>query len=226
MKQHLQYVEPTRSVAGAWKHRDGRKFALRRAHLKKLGAQMAANGVMHKPLVPVKVAAFCMEAMNLGLGEAWDHDTHVMMAGLMGPEWAAAMRMAAGKFCGPWEQVVWSGESWWVSSPCSLIHHLHQSTENPANVAYAESLQKMQAERYTSTKAGRYLTKYFGDVLSEASIKDWAERQAARACPAELKFIEGTDKDGWVKVYRMALRRACGGNPAWRCTPTRSRCCG
>lgn len=202
MKQHLQYVEPTRSVAGAWKHRDGRKFALRRAHLKKLGAQMAANGVMHKPLVPVKVAAFCMEAMNLGLGEAWDHDTHVMMAGLMGPEWAAAMRMAAGKFCGPWEQVVWSGESWWVSSPCSLIHHLHQSTENPANVAYAESLQKMQAERYTSTKAGRYLTKYFGDVLSEASIKDWAERQAARACPAELKFIEGTDKDGWVKVYK------------------------
>jgi hypothetical protein len=71
MKQHLQYVEPTRSVAGAWKHRDVWKFALRRAHLKKIGAQMAANGVMHKPLVPVKVAAFCMDAMVMGSGEPW-----------------------------------------------------------------------------------------------------------------------------------------------------------
>lgn len=207
MKQHLMYVEPTRSVAGAWKHCGGVRFALRRAHLKKLGAQMAKGGVMHKPLVPVKVAAACMEAMNLGLGEAWHYDTHIMMAGLLGEEWAAAMRVAAKKFQGSdeegirWEPVAWSGVSWWVSSPYSLIHHLHQSTENPANVAYAEGLRKMQAERYTSTKAGRYLTKYFPE-LGEAKIKEWAERQAARACPAELKFIEGTDKDGWVRVYK------------------------
>jgi len=180
MKKHLMYVEPTRSVAGAWKHRDIWKFAHRRAHLKKIGALMAKNGVMHKPLVPVKVAAFCMDAMNNCLGAAWNDDTYVMMAGLMGPEWAAAMRMAADKFCGQWEPVVWGNASWWVSSPYSLIHHLHQSTENPANVAYAESLQKMQAERYTSTKAGRYLTKYFPE-LGEVTIKEWAERQASRA---------------------------------------------
>jgi len=159
MKKHLMYVEPTRSVAGAWKHRGVWTFATRRAHLKKTGAQMARRGVMHKPLMPVKVAAYCMEAMNNCLGEAWDDDAHVMMAGLMGPEWAAAMRVAANKFNGDtaegvqWEPVVWGNASWWVSSPYSLIHHLHQSTENPANVAYAESLQKMQAERYTSTKA-------------------------------------------------------------------------
>lgn len=202
MKQHLQYIEPTRSVAGAWKHRCPPMFQYRRAHLKKLGAQMASNGVMTKPMVPVKVAAFCMEAMNLGLGEAWDHDTHAMMAGLMGPEWAAAMRMAMGKFCGQWEPVVWKDTSWWNSSPYSLIHQLHQSTENPANVAYAEGLQKMQAERYTSTKAGRYLTKYFPE-LGEATIKYWAERQASRACPAELKFIASDDKAGWVQVYAV-----------------------
>ena len=207
MKQHLMYVEPTRSAAGAWKHERATAFRHRRAHLKKLGAQMAKGGVMHKPLMPVKVAAFCMEAMNRGLGEAWDHSTHVMMVGLMGPEWAAAMGVAARKFNGDnaegvkWEPVAWSGVSWWLSSPYSLIHHLHQSTDNPSNVAYAESLQKMQAERYTSTKAGRYLTKYFPE-LGEAKIKEWAEKQAARACPAELKFIEGTDKDGWVRVYK------------------------
>ena len=201
MRQHLQYVEPTRSVAGEWKHCGGVRFALRRAHLKKLGAQMAKNGVMHKPLVPVKVAAFCIDAMIMGSGEPWSYDTHVMMAGLMGPEWAAAMRMAMGKFGHQWEPVAWSGVSWWVSSPYHFIHQLHQSTENPANVSYAEGLQKMQAERYTSTKAGRYLTKYFPE-LGEVKIKMWAEKQAARACPAELKFIEGTDKAGWVQVYK------------------------
>jgi len=214
MKTHLQYVEPVRSAAGTWKHSiyDGvKEFAAHRRILKEVGQRIAKAKVMDAPLDPIKLAKFVMQFMN-EVGDSrwadcvkpWGFSQRIMLADLMGPEWRAASYEAQAKFASHWQPVVWADESWWTDSPYSLVHFLHQSVENPANVAYADSPEKLKAGRYTSTKAGRYLTRFFGGddgVLTETQIKYWAERQAARACPAELEFIASDDKAGWVKVY-------------------------
>ncbi len=218
MKIHLEYVEPERSAVGGWKHgvlystSRARKqlFPERRARLKEFGMLVSKAGVMTDPVNPVKVVEFALGVHDGTYGEAWGFNVRNLIDTLLGQEWKNVRERDEKKFfledtLNPWEHVAWADEDWWIRSPERYLHQLHQSTENPANVAYGESLEKLKLERYTSTKPGRYLTRFFGGengVLSEAQIKYWAERQAARACPAELKFIAGTDKDGWVRVYR------------------------
>jgi len=207
MRKHLQYVEPSRSVAGTWKHEYMEDFKRRREILKQFGKMIAKNGVMHKPLIPVKVAAFCIEAVQTGLGDPWGFSTRQMLQVLLGKGAGMLLRrdqyrlMPRGHDGVVWGSVVWNDEDWWVNSPYSLIHSLHESKEGAGSVAYAEGLGKMELDRYTSTKPGRYLTKFFPE-LGTGNIKYWAERQAARACPAELQFIASDDKDGWVRVYK------------------------
>lgn len=102
---------------------------------------------------------------------------------------------------GEWEPVPWSDEGWWRASPYRFIHGAHIATMQPTNIAFVESAEKFAQDRYTSTKPGRYLTRFFGDRLSENEIRDWAEKCAARALPAELHFAESNDPDEWVRVY-------------------------
>ena len=212
MRKHLKYYEPSRSIAGAWKHGYSWDFRSRRRDLKQLGKMSASSGVMTKPLDPVKIAKFCIQSMSSGFADPWGYSVRAMLGVLMGsPDVRDMLHTTNENFDSGytsrerWNHVVWAEEEWFTGSPYAYVHALHQAVDNPANVAYAESFDKMKLDRYTSTKAGRYLTKFFGGtdgVLTETQIKYWAERQAARACPAELKFIAGDDKDGWVRVYK------------------------
>jgi hypothetical protein len=214
MRKHLRYTEPSRSIAGAWKHGYSWDFKSRRHDLKHLGKMIANSGVMTKPLDPVKITKFCIQIQTVSskFGDAWGYSARNMLVVLMGsPDLHDMFHTTNENFSSGytsrerWSHVVWADEDWFTNSPYAYVHALHQAVDNPANVAYAESFDKMKLGRYTSTKAGRYLTKFFGGadgVLTEPQIKYWAERQAARACPAELRFIEGTDKDGWVRVYK------------------------
>jgi hypothetical protein len=213
MKIHLAYVEPEQSVAAMWKKEYFVQYANRRAILKQIGRDIAQSGVMQKPIDQKKVVMYVTGRFKRGENTTspWGYSLIRMLGSLLGPVWMDATIRDWNKFnayTATWEQVAWVDESWWQHSPYLHLHSLHQSVENPANVAYAENLQKLKAERYTSTKAGRYLTRFFGGgngepaVLTEAQIKMWAEKQAARACPAELKYVEHDDKAGWVKVYK------------------------
>ena len=101
-----------------------------------------------------------------------------------------------------WSLAPWDDQSWFTSSPYAMTHFLHISEEDPLQVAYADSIDKFIADRFIRTKPGRYLTKYFGDVLDENQIRTWSERIQALAAPAELLFIASDDKEGWERVYR------------------------
>lgn len=100
---------------------------------------------------------------------------------------------------------VWSNAPWFLKSPYAALHFLHNATQVPGNVAYAENPGKLLADRFTSTRPGRYLTRFFSDVLSEQEIKSLAEAQDAMygtgGDAVALKFIESTDKAGWVDIY-------------------------
>lgn len=101
-----------------------------------------------------------------------------------------------------WIPPVWLDESWYQSSPYCFYHDVHQSEDDPTQIAYNRSVDGIKRNIQTRTRPGKYLTQFFSNVLSESDIKYWAERQVAAAtCVAELKFIENDDPDGWVEVY-------------------------
>lgn len=114
-----------------------------------------------------------------------------------------------------WIAPVWYNEHWFQGSPYLYYHDVHQSEEDPTQIAYNRTIEGIRRNIQTRTRPGKYLTQFFGDVLSAQDIKYWAERQVAAAtCVAELKFIENDDPDGWVDVYERGPASCMRGKSA------------
>lgn len=102
-----------------------------------------------------------------------------------------------------WLEPVWADEQWFQDSPWARSHQVHASLDNPTQIAYTRNVDGLMRDIQTRTKPGKYLTQFFGDVLSPDAIRLWAERQIAHvSCDGELAFIENDDPQGWVDVYR------------------------
>ena len=98
---------------------------------------------------------------------------------------------------GHWKEPVWAG----TLPDRHPEHFVHASRETPGNVAFYVDTDKLEADKLTSMKPGRYLSAFYGDVLTEEQIKQWANKQLAYAKPAGLKFVGNDDPLGWVWVY-------------------------
>lgn len=114
-----------------------------------------------------------------------------------------------------WIAPVWFNERWFQNSPYCFYHDVHQSEDDPTQIAYNRSIDNIRRNIQTRTRPGKYLTQFFSDVLSPAEIKEWAEKQVAAAtCVAELKFIENDNPDGWVDVYERGPSSCMRGKDA------------
>lgn len=102
---------------------------------------------------------------------------------------------------GQWMQPPWAEEPWYTRSPYHFLHSLHMSEGTPGNVAFAQTIERGVADKFVSIKPGKYLTKFFSNVLEENDIRKWAERCAAMSLDIELHFKESNDPHGWVRVY-------------------------
>lgn len=76
---------------------------------------------------------------------------------------------------------------WW--------HYPHVSLEDPTMVAYTPNHEYGKRDRQVRVKVGRYLQKFYGDVLSESQI-----REAANLCK-KLEIGYADDADSMVEVY-------------------------
>ncbi len=94
---------------------------------------------------------------------------------------------------GEWEPVCWVGRGW-MTPEFIQDHFPHVSKTDPTKVAFIEDDAKGQADRITVMKPGRFLTKYFSDVLSPEAIGDLANVYIARSQPGELKFARTADE--------------------------------
>jgi hypothetical protein len=107
---------------------------------------------------------------------------------------------------GPWLPVEWSRESFFRLTQ-GEYRLAHVSTEDPSQVAYYQSFDKLMRGIETRTKPGRFLTKFYPDLSAE-EVRKWAERmvvQAERAAgKSTLRFVENDDPDGWEWVYENA----------------------
>lgn len=60
---------------------------------------------------------------------------------------------------------------WWQNRSDTLRrHYAHVSLDDPSMIAFTESDQKGARDRQTRMRVGRYLTRFFSDVLSEREI--------------------------------------------------------
>lgn len=115
------------------------------------------------------------------------------------PVLRAAVNNARYRFeTGHWKEPVWSSGSWIDRYPS---HFVHASRETPGNVAFYPDTDKLEADKLTSMKPGRYLSAFYGDVLTAEEIKQWANKQVASTQPTPLKFVGNDDPLGWVWVY-------------------------
>ena len=99
---------------------------------------------------------------------------------------------------GHYQHVPWRGEAWTIK-PETDKHFVHVSRHDPQLVAYTASPEHGEQDRQTRVAPGRYLSRFYGDVLTQKDIQYWCGRFKAENGPMELKFA--TTPDAIVKVY-------------------------
>ncbi len=97
-----------------------------------------------------------------------------------------------------WKRVCWTSRTWFKPKPW---HYVHQSTQDPNQIAYYPTIRHLIEGREVRTRPGRYLQQHFADVLSEKDIRNEANAQAFYAAPVQLNFVDNDDPDGWEWVY-------------------------
>ena len=200
MKRHLRYEEPVRSSIKAY-GMSAYCTGVRRAMVKDIGHRLAKSGVMQKGVhaqVRVRYLLTNVDPYRFG---GWNDMYSVLM-----PRESRCYERDYEKLSNTrdnWKSVPWASADWFRSSAWVHVHALHMATEEKmrGQVAFADNTEKWEAERYTTMKPGRYLAKFFGDVLSEDDIRMWAQKVAATLLPAELHYAESNAPDEWERVY-------------------------
>ncbi|WP_187971141.1 hypothetical protein [Aquibium microcysteis] len=102
----------------------------------------------------------------------------------------------------------WRGEDFWNKHWLRWIEHLPRPSKAvPGNLAYYQSPAKRAADIETPIKPGRYLRKYFADILSEDDIQRLGIAWQAATMPPELHVTQ--DADEIEAVYRGRYNGSC-----------------
>jgi len=93
------------------------------------------------------------------------------------------------------------------------LHRVHVSLMNPLQIAHYPTLKHLRDGREVVTKLGKYLTTFKDFIgITETEIKDAVEKYNAIVASRtgwEVKYIESTDADGFVRIYRDCLAGSC-----------------
>jgi hypothetical protein len=99
---------------------------------------------------------------------------------------------------GEYQALPWSDLPWF-SRPETALHFAHVSTVDGAKVAYTEDAVKGQADRQTRIKPGKYLARFYADVLSTEEIARLSAEFSKTYEDNVLRFA--TTADDWERVY-------------------------
>src|SRR5574337_326098 len=116
-------------------------------------------------------------------------------------QWLDHYARGEGKFSDEvWRNPPWCDEAWYWNSE-HYARQTHVSVDDPTKLAFTENLDKLERDIQTRMKPGRFLQRYFSDVLSEQEIREWAHKWERMNTPPEVLFIESDDPAGWEEVY-------------------------
>jgi hypothetical protein len=120
---------------------------------------------------------------------------------------------------------VWANERFWVHNPeIHAEHFAHSSVKNPTLIAFTESEEKGLQDRQTSMKPGKYLRKYFGDVLNAKQISFYAEWWAKGLRPAtelDAALAFASTPDDIERVYNDGPRSCMAKDYSFGIHPSR-----
>ena len=94
-----------------------------------------------------------------------------------------------------WHQSLWYKEA---KAHQTLCPYVAAKSDTIGGIAVAETYARLYADRFTVMKPGRYLTRYFGDVLTEYDVKAWAQKQIGDSGDAVVYFAKTADEIVWV----------------------------
>jgi hypothetical protein len=120
-----------------------------------------------------------------------------------------------------YNSVPWASEEWSRTAITRHIggcrrnagpfnHYPHVSEDNPAQIAFTPDPIKGRADIQIRMKPGRYLTRYFGHILTESEIRDWASQWAAENENLTVKFARTPDEI--EQVYNDGPHSCMSGN--------------
>lgn len=106
---------------------------------------------------------------------------------------------------GSYKPVPWANEPWAKRDECAH-HYVHIAEKDPTMVAFIRAIDKAESKApHVTLKPGRYLTKYFGDLLDTTAIQHWASQ--VRGDGTQLRFA---DDIATVKnIYAKSGLHAC-----------------
>lgn len=98
---------------------------------------------------------------------------------------------------GFYQRVPWADESWFKDSKYAPLHHCHMSRDKSAMVAFTESDEKGRDDKQKRMRAGRYLTKYFGEsgAIDDSMIRHWAGKLSILVGESDLVQFATTPDD-------------------------------
>jgi hypothetical protein len=94
----------------------------------------------------------------------------------------------------------WYNEPWYQESLYGNLHFCHISTENPGMVAFTESNEKGIEDKQIRVRAGRYLSNYFGGILSGREIRSWANKVSIET--GQIEVCIASTPDEIEQVYK------------------------
>lgn len=89
---------------------------------------------------------------------------------------------------------VWTAERWYRESEYAALHYPRRSHEKPDMVAFTPSEEWGRDDRQKRISPGRYLSRFFGDVLSSEEIQEWALKHDQKYAPRDLKLAETAEE--------------------------------
>lgn len=107
---------------------------------------------------------------------------------------------------GHYKPVAWTKFDWWIKHH-KPDHFVHISIKNPANLAFTRNEMDALVDTQTPIKPGKYLTEFFGHVLTTEQIREFAMQHLTANEDKELKFV--TTPEEIERVYKPSLGSSC-----------------
>lgn len=107
---------------------------------------------------------------------------------------------------GKYKPVVWLGQEWFDKHH-NKDHFVHVGVKDPTCVAFVSSDKDGMVDIQTPMKPGKYLTKYFAEVLTKEEIRDYAMQHSLEYEVQELRFARTPEEI--EKVYAYPLHDSC-----------------
>lgn len=107
---------------------------------------------------------------------------------------------------GEYKTVCWVGQDWW-NKHFNADHFVHVAIKDPTRIAFTKNARDGARDIQTSMKPGKYLTEFFGKVLTTEQIKVFAMEHSTTFENKELKFA--TTPEDIERVYEPTLGYSC-----------------